>query len=208
MEERPHQGEQHLFVLTALLKLRQACCDPVLLGEKNIPSAKRQHCIQMATELAAKGRAVLIFSQFTTMLNILADDLKAAGVAYGLLTGKTHNRQKLVDDFQAGAFPVFLISLKAGGVKLNLTRADTVIHYDPWWNQAAEQQATDRAHRMGQKNTVFVYKLIAANTIEEKIADLQTRKAELGQIISLQAQKTGTDFSLKLEEMLNLLKDG
>ena len=138
------------------------------------------------------------------MLDILAEVLQQLGIKYGLLTGKTQNRQALVDKFQAGEFPVFLISLKAGGVGLNLTRADTVIHYDPWWNSAAEQQATDRAHRIGQKNAVFVYKLIAENTIEEKIAALQARKAELGNTINSQAQQTGAKFSMKLEELLSL----
>ncbi|WP_053981680.1 DEAD/DEAH box helicase [Marinagarivorans algicola] len=207
LEGTENPGEQQLFVLSALLKLRQACCDPALLGEKSTPSAKRQHCIHMATELATEGRALLIFSQFTSMLDILASDLKAAGISYGLLTGKTQNRQALVEQFQAGAFPVFLISLKAGGVGLNLTRADTVIHYDPWWNSAAQQQATDRAHRIGQKNAVFVYKLIAKDTIEEKIAALQARKAELGQTINQQAQQTGANFSMKLEELLSLWID-
>ena len=204
LEGTENQGEQQLFVLSALLKLRQACCDPALLGDTTIPSAKRQHCIEMATELAAEGRGILIFSQFTSMLDILAEDLQQLGIKYGLLTGKTQNRQALVDKFQAGEFPVFLISLKAGGVGLNLTRADTVIHYDPWWNSAAEQQATDRAHRIGQKNAVFVYKLIAENTIEEKIAALQARKAELGNTINSQAQQTGAKFSMKLEELLSL----
>jgi SNF2 family DNA or RNA helicase len=158
----------------------------------------------MAKELTQEGRAILIFSQFTRMLDLLANDLKALGINYGLLTGKTQNRQTLVDKFQAGEFPVFLISLKAGGVGLNLTKADTVIHYDPWWNSAAEQQASDRAHRIGQKNAVFVYKLIAQNTVEEKIAALQARKAELGQTINQQAQQTGAKFSVALEELLNL----
>ncbi|HEY7774628.1 MAG TPA: SNF2-related protein [Marinagarivorans sp.] len=204
LEGTDNQGEQQLFVLSALLKLRQACCDPALLGETEVPSAKRQHCIAMAKELAAEGRGILIFSQFTTMLDILADNLESEGINYGLLTGKTRNRQALVDKFQAGEFPVFLISLKAGGVGLNLTRADTVIHYDPWWNSAAEQQAADRAHRIGQKNAVFVYKLIAENTIEEKIAALQARKSELGNSINNQAQQTGAQFSMKLEELLSL----
>lgn len=202
--EKP--AEQQIFVLSALLKLRQACCDPALLGA-DAPSAKRKYCLDMAQEMASEGRAVLIFSQFTRMLDILARELKDLNIDYGLLTGKTQNRQALVDDFQAGKFPVFLISLKAGGVGLNLTRADTVIHYDPWWNSAAEQQATDRAHRIGQKNNVFVYRLICENTIEEKIAALQARKAELGQYINDQAQHTGAKFSLKLEELLALWQD-
>lgn len=207
LEGTGNAGEQQLFVLSALLKLRQVCCDPALIGEAETPSAKRQHCVAMAEELVAEGRAILIFSQFTSMLDLLAADLAKAHVPHKLLTGKTQNRQQLVDEFQAGEFSVFLISLKAGGVGLNLTRADTVIHYDPWWNSAAEQQATDRAHRIGQKNKVFVYKLIAENTIEEKIAKLQERKALLGDSINEQAQQTGAKFSLKLEELLNLWTD-
>ena len=207
LEGTQNTGEQQLFVLSALMKLRQACCDPALLGEDSIPSAKRQYCNEMVSELVAEGRAVLIFSQFTSMLDLLASDFKALDIPYGLLTGKTQNRQALVDRFQTGEFPVFLISLKAGGVGLNLTRADTVIHYDPWWNSAAEAQATDRAHRIGQKNAVFVYKLITENTIEEKIALLQANKAQLGNTINQQAQDTGTHFSLKLEELLLLLRD-
>lgn len=207
LEVTDNQGEQQLFVLSALLKLRQICCDPALIGESEVPSAKRHHCVSMAEELMAEGRAILIFSQFTSMLDLIAQDLLAAKIPHKLLTGKTQNRQQLVDEFQAGEFSVFLISLKAGGVGLNLTRADTVIHYDPWWNSAAEQQATDRAHRIGQKNNVFVYKLIAENTIEEKIAKLQQRKALLGDSINAQAQQTGTKFSMKLEELLNLWAD-
>ena len=207
LEGTGNAGEQQLFVLSALLKLRQICCDPALIGEQEVPSAKRQHCVDMARELVAEGRAILIFSQFTSMLDLIASDLAKAKVPHKLLTGKTQNRQQLVDDFQAGEFSVFLISLKAGGVGLNLTRADTVIHYDPWWNSAAEQQATDRAHRIGQKNKVFVYKLIAENTIEEKIAKLQERKALLGDSINEQAQQTGAKFSIKLEELLNLWAD-
>ena len=207
LEGTGNAGEQQLFVLSALLKLRQICCDPALIGEQEIPSAKRQHCVDMAEELVAEGRAILIFSQFTSMLDLIASDLAKTKVPHKLLTGKTQNRQQLVDEFQAGEFSVFLISLKAGGVGLNLTRADTVIHYDPWWNSAAEQQATDRAHRIGQKNKVFVYKLIAENTIEEKIAKLQERKALLGDSINEQAQQTGAKFSIKLEELLNLWAD-
>jgi superfamily II DNA or RNA helicase len=200
-------AEQHIFVLSALLKLRQACCDPSLLGETRIPSAKRQYCIAMTQELVEEGRSILIFSQFTSMLELLAKDLTEMGIGYGLLTGKTKHRQHWVDGFQAGDFPVFLISLKAGGVGLNLTKADSVIHYDPWWNAAAERQAADRAHRIGQTNAVFVYRLIAQNTVEEKIAALQARKAALGHYVDQQAQHTGAQFSVQLEELLALWKD-
>ena len=197
-------GQQQFQVLTALLKLRQACCDPQLLGESDIPSAKRESCLEMISALTAENRAILVFSQFTSMLDLLADDLDKLDIPYLLLTGSSRNRQQLVDAFQAGEAPVFLISLKAGGVGLNLTRADTVIHYDPWWNNAAEQQATDRAHRIGQDKPVFVYKLIVENSIEEKISRLQKRKALLGEQVGNQAEFNSQQFTLKLEDLLSL----
>ncbi len=200
------EGQQHIQVLAALLKLRQACCDPQLLGE-NIASAKRELCMQMIEELVAEKRAVLLISQFTSMLDLLANELQKMDIPYLMLTGATKNRQQAVDAFQAGDAPVFLISLKAGGVGLNLTRADTVIHYDPWWNSAAERQATDRAHRIGQDKQVFVYKLIVENTIEEKIAQLQERKAILSESVNHQAQHESEQFSIGLGDLLNLIKE-
>ncbi len=200
-------GQRQILLLTALLKLRQACCDPKLLNEYSVRSAKREHCIEMITELVAENRVMLVFSQFTSMLDLLAEDLQVHNISYLKLTGKTRNRAELVKNFQQGQASVFLISLKAGGVGLNLTRADTVIHYDPWWNSAAEQQATDRAHRIGQDKPVFVYKLIAENTIEEKIAQLQQRKAVLSQHVNHQAQASGKDFALKLEDLFKLWQE-
>jgi SNF2 family DNA or RNA helicase len=161
----------------------------------------------MIEELVAEKRAILVFSQFTQMLELLAEDLENLSIDYLMLTGQSRQRQMLVDAFQQGGAPVFLISLKAGGLGLNLTRADTVIHYDPWWNQAAEQQATDRAHRIGQNKPVFAYKLIVQNSIEEKIARLQQRKALLGQHISHQGQLSAEQFSLKLDELLALWEE-
>ncbi len=200
------KGQQQILLLTALMRLRQACCDPALLGEYTIKSAKRKHCIRMIKEVTAEKRAVLVFSQFTSMLELLATDLEKANIDYLKLTGKTSNRHKLVDSFQAGEASVFLISLKAGGVGLNLTRADTVIHFDPWWNSAAENQASDRVHRIGQDKPVFVYKLIAKDTIEEKIAILQQQKNLLSDQINQQAQKMGENFSLKLEDLMKVWK--
>ncbi|NHN37334.1 DEAD/DEAH box helicase [Pseudomaricurvus alcaniphilus] len=207
LAETSHAGEQQMLVLTALLTLRQACCDPQLLGEHQVSSSKRQHCMEMIEELVAEQRGILVFSQFTSVLDLLARDLEDRGIDYFMLTGKTRQRQALVDAFQTGAAPVFLISLKAGGVGLNLTRADTVIHYDPWWNSSAEQQASDRAHRIGQDKPVFVYKLIAENTIEEKIAELQQRKALLSQHVNQQAQASAEQFALKLDDLLALFRD-
>lgn len=201
------EGQQHIQVLAALMKLRQACCDPGLLGEPSISSAKREQCLQMVEELVAEGRAVLVFSQFTSMLDLLASALSVRGIDYLMLTGSSRERGALVNAFQRGEAPVFLISLKAGGVGLNLTRADTVIHYDPWWNSAVEQQAADRAHRIGQDKPVFVYKLIMEDSVEEKIAEIQLQKAALGWHIGEQAKRSGEHFALGLQELLALMED-
>ncbi|MCR6650903.1 MAG: DEAD/DEAH box helicase [Cellvibrionaceae bacterium] len=207
LEGVENPGQKQMLLLAALIRLRQACCDPRLLSENNIPSAKTDYCVEMLESLEAEGRAVLVFSQFTRMLDILAERLQELGIQYLMLTGQSRDRAELVEAFQAGKAPVFLISLKAGGVGLNLTRADTVIHFDPWWNSAAEEQASDRAHRIGQTQPVFVYKLIAENTIEEKIAELQQSKALLSQQVNRQAQDSGTAFALKLEDLLRLWQD-
>jgi SNF2 family DNA or RNA helicase len=171
------------MILDALLKLRQVCCHPQLLkvdAAKAVKeSAKLEALMELVEPLVAEGRRMLVFSQFVEMLQVIRERLKASGIEPLLLTGQTKKRGALVEEFQKGASPVFLISLKAGGTGLNLTAADTVIHYDPWWNPAAEAQATDRAHRMGQRSTVFVHKLICEGTIEERILELQQRKAAL-----------------------------
>ena len=131
--------------------------------------------------MLAEGRRVLLFSQFTTMLELIEAELKARDIRWVKLTGQSQKRDRIIDRFTSGEVPLFLISLKAGGTGLNLPQADTVIHYDPWWNPAVEHQATDRAHRIGQKNRVFVYKLVAQGTIEERILALQERKAALAE---------------------------
>ena len=173
------------------MKLRQVCCDPRLVklaalsGSQAgaempaVTSSKLAALMQMLRELASEGRRVLVFSQFTSMLDLIKPELAAADIGYVELTGATRDRADPISRFQSGAVPVFLISLKAGGRGLNLTAADTVIHYDPWWNPAVENQATDRAHRIGQSKPVFVYKLIAAGTIEERIIELQDKKGQL-----------------------------
>lgn len=175
--------ERHrLQVLEGLLRLRQVCCDPRLLGcegKPAAPSAKLVHLIEMIRELSAAGRRILVFSQFTSMLELIEAELTGARIRCVKLTGQTEDRATPVQRFQRGEVPVFLISLRAGGFGLNLTRADTVIHYDPWWNPAVESQANDRAYRIGQDKPVFVYRLIAAATVEERITDLQARKLEL-----------------------------
>ena len=178
-------ARSHIMVLDALLKLRQVCCDPRLVSipqaRKVKVSAKLDWLMQALPEMVQEGRRILLFSQFTSMLELIEERLKAAGLTWVKLTGQSpgHQRDALVERFTSGEVPIFLISLKAGGVGLNLPQADTVIHYDPWWNPAVEHQATDRAHRLGQTQTVFVYKLVAEDTLEERILALQERKAAL-----------------------------
>jgi superfamily II DNA or RNA helicase len=170
-------------ILDALLKLRQVCNHPQLLS---LPSAKTVHqsaklefLMETLPEMVEEGRKVLIFSQFTSMLALIETELVSSKIPYVKLTGSSRDRQAIVEQFESGKVPVFLISLRAGGVGLNLTAADTVIHFDPWWNPAVENQATDRAYRIGQDKPVFVYKLIIENSIEEKILQIQNKKAEL-----------------------------
>ncbi|PBD25504.1 helicase, partial [Pseudomonas aeruginosa] len=188
-EEIARRGlaRSRIVILEALLKLRQVCCDTRLLQRQEdgarsgraLSSGKLAYLLDMLDELIAEGRRVLLFSQFTSMLALIEDALRQRGVDYVLLTGETRDRRAPVQRFQSGKVPVFLISLKAGGVGLNLTAADTVIHYDPWWNPAVENQASDRAYRIGQDKPVFVYRLIARGTVEEKIQHLQQEKAAL-----------------------------
>jgi SNF2 family DNA or RNA helicase len=179
-----HSG---IVVLDALLKLRQVCCDPRLVkleAARGVrESAKFELLMDMLPALLAEGRKVLLFSQFTEMLKLIAAELDRRRLSYVMLTGETRDRAEPVRRFQDGDVPLFLLSLKAGGVGLNLTAADTVIHYDPWWNPAAEAQASDRAHRIGQDKPVFVFRLITADTVEERIEELKARKAELAEAV-------------------------
>ena len=172
-----------ITVLDALLKMRQACCDPQLVkldaAGKVRESAKRTRLMEMLEELLVEGRKVLVFSQFVEMLALIERDLKARNIDYALLTGQTKERTAVIDRFQSGKVPLFLISLKAGGVGLNLTAADTVIIFDPWWNPAVERQAMDRTHRIGQDKPVFVYRLIAEGSVEAAIQAMQERKQAL-----------------------------
>lgn len=188
-----------IVILDALLKLRQVCCDPRLVkssaAKKVKERAKLEFLMDMLPELVEEGRRMLVFSQFTTMLDLIETELDNDGIRYVRLDGETRDRETPIQTFQRGEAPVFLVSLKAGGVGLNLTAADTVIHYDPWWNPAVENQATDRAHRLGQEKPVFVYKLIVAGSIEEKILALQERKAELAAGILSEAHQGEVKFS-------------
>lgn len=177
-------ARSRILILDALLKLRQVCCDPRLVksggaGTKGGTSAKLDRLMALIEELRAEGRSTLVFSQFTSMLSLIRIELEARSLGYAWLTGDTVDRKTPVKRFQSGEVDLFLISLKAGGLGLNLTAADTVILYDPWWNPAVEAQAIDRAHRIGQTRPVFIHRLIAEGTVEEKMLDLQARKRNL-----------------------------
>ena len=179
-------NRSRIIVLDALLKMRQACCDPRLLKlpAKHVAkarSAKLERLDELLGELMEEDRRILIFSQFTSMLDLIRPRLDAQKLRFSLLTGDTRDRPKEIQAFQGGETKIFLISLKAGGVGLNLTAADTVILYDPWWNPAVEEQAIDRAHRIGQDKPVFVHKLVMAETIEEKMEEMKARKRQLAE---------------------------
>jgi superfamily II DNA or RNA helicase len=177
-------GGATIQILEALMRLRQACCDPRLLpfeeARRSTSSAKRSLLRDTLEEIVAEGHRTLIFSQWPSLLRLVEEDLRALDLTWLYLDGHTKDRKQLVDRWnRPDGPPVFLISLKAGGVGLNLTGADHVIHLDPWWNPAVERQATDRAHRIGQTKPVVVYKLVARDTVEEKILELQARKQAL-----------------------------
>lgn len=175
-------NQSKIEILSILTRLRQICCDPGLFLKKyNEKSGKLQLLEELIEELLEGGHKILIFSQFTSMLEKIATQLRSNKIEYSYLDGqvRVNKREKVINDFTSGKKDIFLISLKAGGTGLNLTRADTVIHVDPWWNPAVEDQATDRAHRIGQKDVVNVYKILTRNTIEEKIYEIQTKKRKL-----------------------------
>jgi SNF2 family DNA or RNA helicase len=184
-----------LKILDALMKLRQLCCDPRLVKSEAArfvrESAKYDLFFELLGTLLEGGHRVLVFSQFTSMLALLARGLNERSIKYLILTGATQNRQKQCDDFESGVADVFLISLKAGGTGLNLVSADTVIHYDPWWNPAAQDQATDRAYRIGQKRPVFVYNLVTAGSVEERMLGLQQKKRDLAASVLATPTATG-----------------
>ena len=200
-------GEAKLQIFALLTRLRQLCCHPALCFEDyKGESAKLEACMELLSEAKNGGHKVLLFSQFTSMLSILKKRLEQEGFSYMLLQGSTpkEKRLKMVDSFNEDDTDVFLISLKAGGTGLNLTGADIVIHFDPWWNMAAQDQATDRAHRIGQTHSVQVYKLIAANTIEEKILKLQEMKGDLASVIDSNGEQTIMNMST--DDMIALLE--
>jgi SNF2 family DNA or RNA helicase len=201
-------NRSHITILDALLKLRQVCCDPSLLkvteAKKVTKSAKMELFLELVEKLIEEKKKILVFSQFTSMLTIIGNELKAKNISFVKLTGATRKREEVIKKFKSDKVDLFLISLKAGGVGLNLVEADSVIHYDPWWNPAVENQATDRAYRIGQDKPVFVYKLIVENTIEQKIIELQKKKEAIGE--GIYSGKKDEKEIFKGEELLELLK--
>ena len=195
-------------ILAALTRLRQICCHPSLFVEGyNAGSSKLEQCIEIIEEAINGGHKILLFSGYTSMFEIIEKELKKRSIEYFKLTGatKVDERMKMVDEFNENSnIKLFLISLKAGGTGLNLTGADMVIHYDPWWNISTENQATDRAYRIGQKNNVQVYKLITKNSIEEKIYELQEKKAKLAD--SMLDTKTTFINKFSREEIMRLFE--
>jgi SNF2 family DNA or RNA helicase len=207
-EDAETEFEKRKFhILAMITKLRQICCDPSLCYENyDGPSAKLDVCIELLRESVDGGHKVLLFSQFTSMLAMIEEKLIEEGISYYILKGDTpkEKRAQMAERFNYDTTRVFLISLKAGGTGLNLTGADVVIHYDPWWNVAAQNQATDRAHRIGQKKSVQVYKLVTSDSIEEKIINLQQSKKELAESI-ISDQEGGSIFNMTKDELMDLL---
>lgn len=201
-------GKERMQILAELMKLRQICCEPSLCyaGYKG-GSAKLETCMELLENGTGAGHKILLFSQFTSMLELIAKRLDKEKISYYMLTGATPKRERIqmVSSFQKDEVKVFLISLKAGGTGLNLTAADVVIHYDPWWNVAAQNQATDRAHRIGQENQVTVFRLITKHTIEENILKLQEMKKTLADTVVTEG--AGTFGGLSREDLLAMLED-
>ena len=200
---RESGGAARMKVLTALLRLRQACCDLRLLnGDSEAPSAKLEALLELLGEAVDGGHRTLVFSQFTSMLDLIVPALDEAGISWCRLDGSTKDRGAVVERFQSDAsISVFLISLKAGGAGLNLTGADTVIHFDPWWNPAVEAQATDRAHRIGQEKVVTSIKLIARDTVEQRVLEMQAKK----RILSTELLEPDSVTSLSIQDAQDLI---
>lgn len=195
--------KSNIVILDALLKLRQICCDPLLIN-KTIASAKKQKLLEIVKQYKESGKKLLVFSQFKSMLELLIPELDALNITHTSITGDVKKRQSRVDSFEQGDYDVMLITLKAGGKGLDIYAADGVVIYDPWWNPAAEEQAADRAHRLGQTKLITVHKLICENTIEEKILSLQERKSNLSNSI-LDKAVTGESVKITTNDLLNLL---
>lgn len=206
-EEIEEKGlhKSRFAVLEGLTRLRQICCSPSLLEDEKGGSAKIQRFLELAEELIREDHRVLVFSQFVKFLKQIESEVKARGWKYEYLDGQTRNRQERVDRFQTDTSKhLFLISLKAGGEGLNLTAADYVFLMDPWWNPAAERQAMDRTHRIGQDEHVFVYRFVCPGTIEEKILRLQDKKRDLAE--KLVVAESGIFKQLKGDDLMALFE--
>lgn len=207
-DESPEEAKSHIKILAQIMKLRRACCHPQLvMPETSIPGSKLEAFAYTVEDLLANGHKALVFSQFVDHLRIVREHLDQKGIEYRYLDGSTPSktRKQEVDAFQAGQGDLFLISLRAGGQGLNLTAADYVIHLDPWWNPAVEDQASDRAHRIGQTRPVTIYRLVMRNTIEEKIVELHGAKRDLAENLLEGADMTG---KMSADELLALLREG
>ncbi len=201
--------KNRMVVLTALLRLRQLACDPRLIDSRleAADSAKLGAFRELISEVIASGRRALVFSQFVQLLSLVRADLEEQGIEYAYLDGRTRDREAVIDSFVEGEMPVFLLSLRAGGTGINLSAADVVIHLDPWWNPAVEDQATDRAHRIGQRKTVSVYRIVAAGTIEEALLRLKGRRGALARAV-IDAPDAGLPRGLSEEDVAELLSFG
>ena len=198
--------KERFNILSSLLRLRQICCHPRLIDPAyaDMKSAKMEALIDRVSELMDEGHKVLIFSQFVEMLEIIRGELETLGCKHLMLTGKTKNREELVDQFQEDkSITAFLLSLRAAGSGLNLTSASYVILYDPWWNPAVEAQAIDRTHRIGQENAVNAYRLIARGTVEDKIQSLQLKKETLANEV---VQEESLNQILNLDRLKSILQ--
>jgi len=207
MEDTAQPGHKQLKILAEIMKLRRACCHPrLVMEESTLGSSKLQAFEELVDELLDNRHKALVFSQFVGHLKLIRELLDKKGISYHYLDGSTPvpQRKKAVNSFQAGEGDLFLISLKAGGTGLNLTAADYVIHMDPWWNPAVEDQASDRAHRMGQKRPVTIYRLVAKDTIEDKIVDLHKHKRDLANSLLEGGEVSG---KMSVEDMMALIKD-
>jgi SNF2 family DNA or RNA helicase len=201
-------GQKHLKILAEIMRLRQACCHPrLVVPESDLTSSKLALFGEVVEDLLENSQKALVFSQFVSHLTLISDYLKKKGIEFHYLDGSTpaKERRREVEAFQAGQGSLFLISLRAGGVGINLTAADYVIHMDPWWNPAVEDQASDRAHRIGQRRPVTVYRLVTKNTIEEKILKLHSTKRDLANSLL-----DGADISgrMSADELLQLIREG
>ena len=206
-EQLNYDNVDRIAILAMLTRLRQICCEPRIIYDNisNI-SSKLSGCLDLIRNFLGNNQKVLLFSSFTSVLDLIAKELEKESITYYQLTGDTkkEERHRLVNQFQNDDTTVFLISLKAGGTGLNLTAAEAVIHFDPWWNMSAQNQATDRAYRIGQENVVTVYKLVMKDSVEEKILELQNKKKNLAD--SFVENNEGSITTMSTNDIIELFK--